>query len=188
MPYHNQVNADTEIKNEKEQMSIDVIYRMLWVLIPVLIGGVVSIFSNFDLEIQIIMWGVLAVVAIFGMWAHNSKVLRRRREAIDKLHWENLMDGLDEKFDTIDVHFGQMNDRFDKMDERFDQIDNSNATMLRNELVSAHREWVEQKGYITLEALEYIDKTYEAYHGSGHNGSGTRLWQDIHELPIRENR
>ena len=61
-------------------------------------------------------------------------------------------------------------------------------TLLRNELVASHREWVEEKGYITLEALEYIDETYACYHDRGGNGSGTRLWEDIHNLPIREHR
>lgn len=59
-------------------------------------------------------------------------------------------------------------------------------TLLRNELVAAHREWVEEKGYITLEALEYIEDTYKCYHAMKGNGSGTKLWEDIKALPVKD--
>ena len=60
--------------------------------------------------------------------------------------------------------------------------------LLRNELVRMHREWVEQKGYITLEALEFAKQTYDAYHALGGNGTGTRLYKDMRKLPIKEER
>lgn len=59
-------------------------------------------------------------------------------------------------------------------------------TLLRNELVAAHREWVEEKGYITLEALEYTEDTYNCYHAMKGNGSGTKLWEDINALPVKD--
>lgn len=58
-------------------------------------------------------------------------------------------------------------------------------TLLRNELVASHREWVEEKGYIKLEALEYIEDTYNCYHALKGNGSGTKLWEDIKALPVK---
>ena len=58
-------------------------------------------------------------------------------------------------------------------------------TLLRNELVASHREWVEEKGYVTLEALEYIEDTYNCYHTLKGNGSGTKLWEDIKKLPVK---
>ncbi|SEO97588.1 hypothetical protein [Denitrobacterium detoxificans] len=60
--------------------------------------------------------------------------------------------------------------------------------LLRNELVRMHREWVETKGYITLEALEYARQTYEAYHAIGGNGTGTKLFEDMEALQIKEER
>lgn len=60
--------------------------------------------------------------------------------------------------------------------------------LLRNELVRMHREWVETKGYITLEALEFARQTYEAYHAIGGNGTGTHLFKDMCKLPIKEER
>lgn len=59
-------------------------------------------------------------------------------------------------------------------------------TLLRNELVEAHREYVEEQGYIKLEALEYVEDTYRCYHNMRGNGSGTKLWEDIKALPIKD--
>jgi hypothetical protein len=59
-------------------------------------------------------------------------------------------------------------------------------SIIRAELVRAHREWVEEKGYITLEAREYVQRTYESYHALGGNGVGTTLYNDLMALPIRE--
>lgn len=59
-------------------------------------------------------------------------------------------------------------------------------TLLRNELVEAHREYVEKDKSITLESLEYVQETYESYHSLGGNGSGTKLWEDIKALPIKD--
>ena len=59
-------------------------------------------------------------------------------------------------------------------------------TLLRNEIVSMHREYAEENGYITLEALEYAEDTYMAYHDLNGNGSGTKLWHDIKALPVKE--
>lgn len=58
--------------------------------------------------------------------------------------------------------------------------------LLRNELVEAHREYVETSGTISLEALEYIEGTYNAYYALGGNGSGAKLWMDIKALPIQD--
>lgn len=58
-------------------------------------------------------------------------------------------------------------------------------SILRNELVSMHRCLVERQGWCTLEDKEYAERTYEPYHELGGNGTGTRLFKDIMELPIR---
>lgn len=59
-------------------------------------------------------------------------------------------------------------------------------TLLRNELVESHRQYVEQDGRISLESLEYVEDTYNAYHDLGGNGSGTKLWEDIKSLPLKD--
>lgn len=69
--------------------------------------------------------------------------------------------------------------------DEMDALKEGMRTLLRNELVAAHREWYEEKGYITLEALEFCQQTYEAYHGLGGNGSGDKLFKDIKTLPVK---
>lgn len=69
--------------------------------------------------------------------------------------------------------------------DEMDALKEGMRTLLRNELVAAHREWYEEKGYITLEALEFCHQTYEAYHGLGGNGSGDKLFEDIKTLPVK---
>lgn len=187
MPYHDATDENEETADEKDRALTEIVSKLLWVLIPVLVGGMVSMFSNFQFEIQLVMWAVLAVIVCFGLWAHSAKRVRLAREAAEKRHWSKLMDGLDTQFDKVNAGFEQVDERFDQIESKFDQIDRASAALLRNELIRAHREWVEGKGYITLEALEYIDETYDSYHLAGFNGSGTRIWEDLHNLPIREN-
>lgn len=55
--------------------------------------------------------------------------------------------------------------------------------LLRNELLAAHREWAEEKGYITVAAYDFVRQTYVAYHGIGGNGTGTDLFLDLKALP-----
>ena len=69
--------------------------------------------------------------------------------------------------------------------DEMDALKEGMRTLLRNELVAAHREWYEEKGYITLEALEFCQQTYNAYHGLGGNGSGDKLFKDIKTLPVK---
>ena len=72
--------------------------------------------------------------------------------------------------------------------EAMDTLKEGMRSLLRSELVSLHREWVEEKGYINLEGKEYAERTYTAYHRLGGNGTGTRLWLDIDALSVREER
>lgn len=82
----------------------------------------------------------------------------------------------------------ELMERFDRMDERLDKLEDGSRTNLRNDLVRMHREWAEEKGSITLEALEFCEKTYESYHCLNGNGTGTKLWNDIEALPVKEER
>lgn len=59
-------------------------------------------------------------------------------------------------------------------------------SLLRCEIVRAHKEFVVRGEPMTLDDLEYLSKTYGAYHALGGNGTGTRLWEDIKATEIRE--
>lgn len=174
MSIHDDLNKHNQFK-EETKLELDT--KILWILIPLVIGGIISMFSNAHEDIQIIVWGVMVLISGFGIWTVNAKRIRKNRETLETQRWDNL----DKRFDRVD-------DAFDKVDAELASLQKTDITLLRNELVSAHRRWYEERGYITLEALEFIDETYDEYHSKGGNSSGTRLWEDIHNLPIKEKR
>lgn len=160
---------------------VDVVQRFLWILVPILIGGITNMFADSRKDVQAIVWLVVLTIIVIGVWFTAT---RRRAEIRDAEREERE----EQRFGELDSKLNDIDSRIDVMSERFDRIDKSDRALMRNELVRAHREWVEEKGWITLEALEFIDETYDEYHSRGGNGSGTRLWEDIHRLPIMEHR
>lgn len=59
--------------------------------------------------------------------------------------------------------------------------------MLFYMLQRLHVEYMYQ-GYVTHEQRTQFRELYEAYHGLGGNGYGTRMWEDIQELDIRNDK
>lgn len=181
-----------EVQDAHDDMRSEIDLRILWIIIPIVVGGVVSMFSNFEQDVQLIIWGVMLLIAMFGLWSHNVRVLRRKRENLERQRWDSLIDNFDKKFKEMscnsDNRYAMFSKRFDELDRRFDTSEQTDKTLLRSEIIKFHREWVEEKGYITLESLEYVDRIHEAYMNIGGNGTGDKLWREIHELPIREGR
>ena len=183
---------DKTVEDMKDDLAFESLSKLLWIIIPIAVGGLISMFSNFEQDIQVLIWGVMIIIAGFGVWTTNAKKIRKAR---DKKEAER-----EKKHDEIESErWGKLDKQFEKIDEHFDDIDQKiedqqsrqsevNKALLRNELVSMHREWVEEKGYITLEALEYAQKTYDAYAAIPANGSGKKLWEEINELPVEEHR
>ena len=60
------------------------------------------------------------------------------------------------------------------------------CSLLRSELVSAHRNYCEKQGCMSLEDKEYVQRTYDAYAGLGGNDVGHRLYCELMALPIKE--
>ena len=61
---------------------------------------------------------------------------------------------------------------------------NGMRTLLRNELIKTHREYVESSGKCPLAVKEYTERTYKAYHELDGNGTGTTMYEDIMALPV----
>lgn len=185
-------NDENEVRKESEAQTIEMVSKVLWVLIPLCIGGFTTFFTGLAGDLQLVVWGIMALIVIFGLWANKSKSLRRRREVLEQERWDNLLSKQDERWndlhEDLDQHFDKIDQRFDEMDQRFDLSEESDRSLLRNELVKMHREWVEQKGYITLEALEYADRIHDAYNAVDGNETGDQLWKDLHSLPLEERR
>lgn len=75
--------------------------------------------------------------------------------------------------------------KFRENDRRQDAMEKGIQALLRDRIVQAYYHYSEI-GYITLHGLEAMDKMYTEYHHLGGNGTVTKLWQDIHELEVRE--
>ena len=60
------------------------------------------------------------------------------------------------------------------------------CSLLRSELVSAHRDYCEKQGYMSLEDKEYVQRTYDAYARLGGNDVGHRLYSELMALTIKE--
>lgn len=59
------------------------------------------------------------------------------------------------------------------------------AFLLRAELERAHREYVVD-GHITSSELEEVKDIYETYHSLGGNGVGTKIYEEIKSLKIKD--
>ena len=141
--------------------------KALWVALPALVAAVTTIVPGPTDEVQLVVYGLMTFIAMAGIWATNLKTHRKERELDEKARWDKL------------------NARLDSIDDRLDRGEEANRAMLRSELIRAHREWVEDKGYITMEAHLVLAKTHKAYKASHGNDTGDKLWEDLDVLPIK---
>lgn len=158
------------IEEKQTQLFSDFSQKMLWVAVPTLVGVATTFYAGDRLDLQIISYAVLVLIATFGVWITNARAHRKEREKAEEAYRQEK-DAEERKWRH-------------ELKERLDRGDKSDRVLLRNELVRMHRDWFEERGYITLEALEYAENTYEVYHELKGNGSGTKLWEDLKVLPI----
>ena len=152
----------------------DFAQKVLLAVISVLVGLVITFIAGPRQDLQIIAYLVLAMAIAFSIWAINARQHRKEREQSEKEYRE--------KHDAEEKAW-----RLELL-HRLDRGDEVDKAILRNELVKGHREWVERKGYITLESLEVLDKIHRAYNLVDGNEIGDKMWEDIKRLPIEEHR
>ena len=159
----------------------DFAQKALWVALPSAIAAGITLAPGPAVEVQFIAYGILALIAMAGIWATNARKHRKEREAEERKREKKREEAEQKRWDDL-------NTRLDDIDERLDRGEKADRAMLRSDLVRLHREWVEEKGYITLEALEVAKRTHEAYNNVNGNDIGDLLWEDIRALPIDEKR
>lgn len=62
-------------------------------------------------------------------------------------------------------------------------VKNGVRTILRNELIKTHREYIEKGLPVPLAVKEFTEKTYCDYHELDGNGTGTAIYREIMEAP-----
>lgn len=72
--------------------------------------------------------------------------------------------------------------------KRVKAIGDGVRSLLRCELVRAHREHCIRGEPMALEDREFVHRTYEAYHSLGGNGTGTRLYEELMEVDLGRGR
>lgn len=63
-----------------------------------------------------------------------------------------------------------------------DALRNGVVCILRSELVEMHRRYVVDGEPCDYDEKARAEETYNAYHGLGGNGVGTKLWADIRDV------
>lgn len=62
---------------------------------------------------------------------------------------------------------------------RIEALCDGMRTLLRCELVRAHREFVRDGAEMHLSDFEYCQRVHESYHALGGNGTGSQLWSAL---------
>jgi hypothetical protein len=72
--------------------------------------------------------------------------------------------------------------KYKKLSKREDALRNGVQSLLRNQLIEDHDKYI-KKGFCPINRKDAIRSGYEAYHELGGNGTITKLYNDIMELP-----
>ena len=110
-----------------------------------------------------------------------TRLDKRERKEFETLRAEKESRDARERLDReqrIDDTLIDLNDQSKALSEGVRSI-------LRHEIIELHRTYTDQQ-YMTLEQSEYLDDTYQAYTGLGGNHLAGRLYDELQQLPIRE--
>ena len=66
----------------------DFVQKLLWVAIPSAFAAGIALVPGSAIEIQFIAYGVLALIAMFGIWATNARKHRHEREEAQRVRDE----------------------------------------------------------------------------------------------------
>ena len=73
-----------------------------------------------------------------------------------------------------------------KMRKQINAVCEGLRSLLRSDIVKNHHEYVVLKGSCPLVVKEVAARNYKAYHNLDGNDIGTALFQDLMDLPIKE--
>jgi hypothetical protein len=83
--------------------------------------------------------------------------------------------------ETIKDHSAEI----DIMEKSQFALSNGMQILLKENLKALHKEYVDN-GHISSDELEDYEFQYNTYHSLGGNGTGTRYFEDVKKLPIKD--
>lgn len=85
------------------------------------------------------------------------------------------------------IAIGVISGLIKRLKTKYDSLQNGMLSLLRAELIRSGEKYIAQ-GWVPIYAKEAYDKSYEAYHGLGGNGTMTELHGKVMALPDFEPR
>ena len=73
--------------------------KLLWIAVPATVGGVVTATGNPKQDTALVMWGIVAVIAMLGIYITSTWQHRRERDRLEAERAER-MEGTLAKLDT----------------------------------------------------------------------------------------
>lgn len=127
---------------------------------------------------EIIMVLITAVgAAIVSVIGNNIMFSRERRAKMEDRRSEDFERKVMERIGDIDM-------RIKNISERQRLIEKADLSILHERLFQKCENYIKD-GSIRIPDLETVDGLYEAYHALGGNGTGTKLYHDVKNLPVR---
>ena len=98
-------------------------------------------------------------------------------------YWLEVLFGFITLALTASVRYLRNQDKIRKTEQ--DAIKLGIQALLRDRIIEQYNKWMEH-GYIPIYALENVTAMYKEYHALGGNGTITKLYEELLELPHRK--
>lgn len=97
-------------------------------------------------------------------------------------HWIELVSGCIVGFGSF--AFKQLHAEMQKNQRETELTKQGILSLLRNGIIDCYCRY-QEKEYIPIYAMENVTKMYEAYHDLGGNGTITKIYKELEELPTK---
>lgn len=120
---------------------------------------------------------ILVIVGLFGAFKFLDEVIKVCKSKFSD--WYNRKRNKDKLVQDVDKH------EKDISDIKLSQVALSNGMqiLLKENLKKLHKEYVD-RGSITSDEFDDFKFQYDTYHSLGGNGTGTKWYDEVCDLPI----
>lgn len=126
---------------------------------------------------------VVDTIWIFGGIAYVAK---KFWAAFKKAHgYMSEKEDIDQQIKSDHELLLELAESIKKLNDRIDAGNEAHREVLKDRLEQMHA-FFTKRGYITPSELDKASSMYESYHRLGGNGVGTRMYEDMMALPIKD--